>query len=521
MRPRAFGQLVQKSDAKVASLPAPVGGWNARDSIANMEPIDAVTMTNMFPSTSSVNLRGGATTWATGMSGQIQTLMDYNGAATSKLFAIAGTDLKIWDVTAGGAAVATTVTALTNAWWEFSNITTAGGSYLYCVNGVDKPRLYDGTTWTAIDGVSTPAITGVTTTTLTNVLLFKNRLWFIQANTLKVWYLPTSSIGGAAAAYDLSSIAREGGYLVSFDVLSLDAGYGLDDNLVFVTSEGEIIVYRGTDPASAATWTLIGVWQMGAPIGKRCTLKWGGDVLVNTLDGLIPLSQVLQSQVLDSRSAVSDKIQNAISEASSAYGATQGWQIFSFPATNALILNVPISIGLQQQYVMNTITKCWCNFTGWPANCWNLFNDLPYYGGNGVVVRAWDSTYADGTSNINTAVQQAFNYFEERGVKKYFTRARPSILTTGTPAILVGVNVDFDTNFTVSALTFSPTTTALWDTAKWDVGLWGQGLIVTNAWQGITGIGYCASIQFESASMGINIQWASTDILYQTGWPGV
>ena len=521
LRPRGYSSMVQQARAKVASLPSPTGGWNARDVISDMPVGDAFTLTNLFPSTSGVNIRGGATNHATGMSGQVQTVMDYNGAATSKMFAIDATGLSIYETTAAGAATVTSVTGLTNAWWEYANISTSGGNYLYCVNGVDKPRLYDGTTWTAIDGASTPAITGVTTTTLDNVLLFKNRLWFIEKNTLKAWYLPTQAIGGAASAYDLRSIAREGGYLVAMDVLSLDAGYGLDDNLVFVTSEGEIIIYRGTDPASAATWTLIGVWQLGSPIGKRCTLKWGGDVLVNTLDGLTPLSSVLQSQVLDSRAAISDKIQNAISDAAASYGSTRGWQLLSYPAGDALIINVPVAVGSQQQYVMNAITKSWCNFTGWPANCWVLFNDLPYYGGNGVVVRAWDTTYSDGSSTIQTAAQQAFNYFEERGVKKYFTRARPSILTTGTPTIQIGVNVDFDTNFTSSSLTYAASSAAIWDTSVWDTGLWGQGMTVSNSWQGITGIGYCASVQFQSASKGVNIQWASTDIVYQTGWAGI
>jgi len=47
--------------AGVASLPAPVGGWNARDSLANMESTDAVILDNLFPTVSSVNLRGGYT----------------------------------------------------------------------------------------------------------------------------------------------------------------------------------------------------------------------------------------------------------------------------------------------------------------------------------------------------------------------------------------------------------------------------------------------------------------------------
>ena len=35
-----INQMVQGNAARVASVPAPVGGWNARDSIANMEPLD-------------------------------------------------------------------------------------------------------------------------------------------------------------------------------------------------------------------------------------------------------------------------------------------------------------------------------------------------------------------------------------------------------------------------------------------------------------------------------------------------
>jgi len=52
-------QLIQRNAASVASLPAPVGGWNARDSLANMDETDAVTLENYFPTVSSVVLRGG------------------------------------------------------------------------------------------------------------------------------------------------------------------------------------------------------------------------------------------------------------------------------------------------------------------------------------------------------------------------------------------------------------------------------------------------------------------------------
>lgn len=66
--------LIQRTAANVASVPAPVGGWNARDSIANMEPADAYQLTNFFPGVSNLVLRGGYENWATGISGQVQTL---------------------------------------------------------------------------------------------------------------------------------------------------------------------------------------------------------------------------------------------------------------------------------------------------------------------------------------------------------------------------------------------------------------------------------------------------------------
>ena len=520
-----INQMVQGNAARVASVPAPVGGWNARDSIANMEPLDAVQLINFFPTISNCVLRGGSTNWATGMTGQVQTIMVYNGSTSSKMFAAVGTpDLKFYDASTAGAATATSVTGLTNAIWEYINITTTGGTYLYAVNGVDKPRLYDGTSWVAIDAASTPAITGVTTTTLSNVTLFKNRLWFIQKDTLKAWYLPTSAVGGAAQVLDLSAIAKFGGKLVDLDTWTIDAGYGVDDNLVFVTSNGEVIVYRGTDPASDATWALTGVWKLGSPIGNRSMLKWGGDLLILTYDGLMPMAQSLQSSRLDPRVALSNKIQGAITAAIINYGgahAAVGWQVYYNARRNAVWINVPIAEGQQEQYVMNTITTSWAQFQGWTANVWETYNDNPYYGGNGVVVRAWDDTYVDNTSNISTNVFQAFNYFDSRGVKKYFTRARPSIFTNGAPAIFVGINVDFNVDDTTAPISASASAVGLWDAGTWDSALWGSGLQITNNWQGVTGLGYCGSIQLKSASSGLQIEWASTDVVYQAGWAGI
>ena len=509
----APNRLIQGTAARVQSLPAPIDGWNVRDSIANMDLLDAVQLTNLFPTVNNVVLRGGYTQYSTGITGQVQTLLSYSSGATDKLFAIAGTS--IYDCTAGGAVGAAVVTGLTNAKWESVNVTTPAGGYIYAVNGVDAPLLYNGTTWT------NPVITGVTSTTLSNITTFKNQVWFTQASTLKAWYLPTLSISGAAAAIDMSSVAQLGGYLVSVATWTLDAGYGVDDNLVFVTSNGEVIVWSGTDPSDSTKWALVGVWRLGKPVGKHCLMKYGGDILILTYNGLYPLAASLQSSRLDPRIALSDKIQGAFTAATQQYGGTFGWDISFDPQHNALTVNVPVAEGQQQQYVMNNITKSWCNFTGQYANCWTIYNNEPYWGGNGFVAHAWDDNYADDVSDINSYALQAFNYFDARGVKKYFTRARPSIFTNGSPSIFIGLNMDFDLEDTTSALSFSPQISAKWDTALWDVDYWAQDNVITNNWQGVTGIGYCAGTQFKSASQGITILWASTDIVYQQGWAGI
>jgi hypothetical protein len=53
-----FGQAKQNT-ATTASVPAPIGGWNARDSLAAMAPTDAVQLVNWYPTPTDVTMRSG------------------------------------------------------------------------------------------------------------------------------------------------------------------------------------------------------------------------------------------------------------------------------------------------------------------------------------------------------------------------------------------------------------------------------------------------------------------------------
>jgi hypothetical protein len=362
-------------------------------------------------------------------------------------------------------------------------------------------------------------ITGVDSSTFINVNLFKNRLYFTQKDTLNCWYLPVDSIGGAASPLYFGSIARNAGYLQAMGTWTLDAGQGADDYAVFVTSMGEVIVYNGTDPSSATTWALKGVWQLGQTFNRRCFFKWSGDLLLLTQDGLVPLASALQSSRLDPRVNLTDKIYYPISQAATTYFANFGWQINYFASENMLILSIPTNNGMEQ-YVMHTITKAWARFTGVEAYCWEVSGDNDmHFGGDGYVATFY-TAYSDNGSNINAAVQQAYSYFDSPGQNKRFTMVRPILQSSGgTPAVLCGLSVDFQPIDNLGAISFNPATqtTSTWDTAKWDDNIWGGGLITSLVWQGVTGIGYAGSINLTVAAREIELHWASTDYVMEKG----
>lgn len=511
--------LIKRTTAVNASHPAPIGGLNSRDSLAAMDEKDAVTLDNWWVTPSDVMVRMGYTQFLTGLPTYAQTLMNYGGASSQKLIVASGTSF--YDGTSGGAVGAAVVTGLTNAKFQYQNISTAGGNFMVAVNGSDKLQGYNGTAWW-VDGDGTHDITGVNTNTWINVNLFKNRLWGIEKNSLRAWYLPTSSIAGVAASLDFSSVARMGGALLAMGTWTIDAGYGVDDLAVFVTNMGEIIVYRGTDPTSASTWALVGVWDVGSAFTPRCFMKWGGDLLLLTYDGLFPLAQYLQSSRLDPRVALTDKIYEAVGEATTNYGANFGWNLCFFAKANMLLINVPVdSTTGQTQFAMNTITKQWCTFSGMGASCFEIFNDNLYFGGNGFVAKAWngftDNPTASTTANINANALTAFSTFKLDGILKRWAMIRPIFLTNGSPATLGGMNIDFDEADNSGVLSFNQTSYAVWDTAVWDTDVWGGGLGVSKNWQSVNGMGNWAAIRLKTATQGIETHWVSTNYVMEVG----
>lgn len=478
-----------------SSIPAPVGGWDAVNALADMPEDRAVVLENWFPSTTDVRVRRGHQVQCGGMgSGVVDSLLVYNGltVATSKLFA--ATDNKIYDVSASGTAVVTDRVGLANNRWQYVNFTTTGGKFLWACNGADSPIHYNGSAW------AQPSITGVTPSDIINVNAHKNRLWFVLKDSTKAAYLPTGAIAGAATTFELGGLFTQGGYLVAMATWTRDGGSGADDLAVFISSRGQVAVYAGTDPASGTTWELIGVYDVGPPIGYRCFTKVGGDLALLNIDGVLPLSNVLNlDRAAQTKAAITANINNAMNEYARSYKGNFGWELTPYAKGTMAVLNVPIQEGQTQiQPVMNTITGAWCKFTGMNANCWAVFKDNLYFGGNDGFVYEADRGGQDLLTPIDAVGQGAYNYYNMRGRLKNWKLLQPLLTTDSDARPVIGISTDFRDNASLGTPSSSQTISALYDVALYDVDVYAvEGRTVAD-WTSISGIGQCAAIHFRA-----------------------
>lgn len=500
------------------SWPAPIGGLNERDALAAMKPTDAVVLNNWFPRTSYVEMRGGYSNHATGMTSNGKTLLVYNKlTGTSEMFGVTASG--IYNTSAAG-AVGASVLARTNGKHQWTMFGDGTSNWLIACNGVDKPAYYDGTTWTAVDAVTTPALTGVTSSTLVQPLMFKGRLMFVQVDTLAFWYLASGAAGGALTKFDLSGEFKRGGYLMAIGSWTRDAGDGADDVFVAISSEGECAIYQGTNPTVAANWAKIGTYFVGKPLGRRCLTQLGGDLVILTQNGAFPLSAAMQSAVVDYKLALSFKIENLFTDTARTYGSVFGWKTILYPAFGAMIVNVPLAEdGEHQQYVMNTITKSWCKFTEWDAEDFAVFNGELYFTVGTKVVKAWTGTI-DGTDNIEAYGKTAFQYFDSASQEKDFVMYRPVLAVNGALAFLTDIDVDFQDTEITGAATYTVVSGAVWDSSNWDQAYWASGYEVVKGWTSPDAYtGKAGSGKLKVVTNSVGVQWMANDMIYKKGGP--
>lgn len=358
-----------------------------------------------------------------------------------------------------------------------------------------------------VTSASSVTITGVETKDLNQVWHFKERLFFTEKNSLSVWYLPVNSIGGAASEINLGSILRRGGNLLFGATWSLDSGDGLDDKCIFVTDQGEIAVFEGTNPSSASTWGLVGVYSLGDPIDKHAWFRFGGDLVLLTDDGLVPVSQAVskdRGQLAASALTypIEDEWRKVIAGRTADYPITATlWQ-----SQSQLFIGTPTSEdGSSIAFAANARTGAWCRYLNWDIRCSTIIDDGFYFGSDGGVVYQGEV----GGNDAGTAFTGVWaTAFDDCGVAGLKTANHAQLIARSAVAPVFHAKAFSD----YQVGTISPPTaldgdnaSATWGTAVWGSFVWGGSVVKTaqSQWKTVGASGFSIAAGFAVTSNSI------------------
>lgn len=491
-------------------IPAPIGGLNSRDALAAMPPGDASVLTNLFPYADRVETRPGIALLSTNTLIQSDVTEGFTalaswsgGAAAPTLFGIYTwgdiavafpKQVRIYLVNQSSGALTTSRnivtpgsgdTAAHGEWTQFGS--GSGTQYLIITatirsGGVNtfSPQAYDGSSW------STLSITGVGSDTL-GTHSHQNRLWFYcdPAKPLSAYYLPTGAVSGTVSEFNIAPFATKGGAIIAMRTWTVDGGTGgTDDLAVFFTTMGQAIVYRGTDPASLSTWSLVGVFDLGIPaaynpngfVGKisdaytqarlrdSFAMKYGADLLFLMQTGLTSASRVLQGTEEGADYTLSAKIRSLITQASKDWitlstnnSDIPAMKMCYAPALRQFLISVPTANPSNRLinadvYAMNAETGAWAKFTGWSVGDMICIGSTVYITDGHLKIYKYDGT---ATSDAGTAItfegRTAYNYFNSPE-NKHVTMAQPMLRATGNFSMTAQVDSDFNAG-TISSYT--------------------------------------------------------------------
>jgi len=385
-------------------------------------------------------------------------------------------------------------------------------------------------TSSSVDTVLAPGITfpgSLTTANMSYVFVFKNRLWFLEKDSLNAWYMDEiDAIGGAPVVYPLGGIVQRGGSLVWGASWSLSSGAagGLSDQLVMTTSEGEVAVFQGTFPEDTASWLPVGVYRIGNPLGNKAFFRGGGDIAVATTVGLIPLSKAISLDVTAlSPAAVSYNIQDAWQEAIDTRGSAD-WVCALWPERKMAVVSPPSPSGDYSPalYVSNTDTGAWCRYTNWDARAMEVFQGQLYFGGPGGKIYLANVTGNDDSETYTGIFLPLFDDMGSPSNLKVPKMGRAVARAKAKLEYTLRFKGDFDQN-----LGAAPTATPVAGDNSWGAGIWGQAVWggttaseVTQSWKSLGGTGYSCSLAYQVTSgspVPVDAEIVRLEFTYTTG----
>jgi hypothetical protein len=322
--------------------------------------------------------------------------------------------------------------------------------------------------------------------------------------------------------------------------LSGDGGDGPQDLTVFITTEGEAIVYAGNDPSSANTWALVGRWALPRPIGAphRCVANHGGDVLYLSDAGILPLSAFRTGA---DAATVIDKaaLTRAIGETWRAIAddtrSSAGWGIVPLTRYSQIVANVPRGSADAYQIVISDGGAV-SRWFGLPAGVWAealggrvFFGDATAAGGR---VMLWGESASDDGDGIRSEALTAFTPLRGTGRTKRALRLQPVLRNASGAAVAARVLTDWRVPVPqiealgqgAAAPALPPIgtggATLIWGTGLWGSGLWGGvDTDVTLPYKTTSAIGQAMAVRLQMTSGNGRPAWLVNNLIYDVGGP--
>ncbi len=327
----------------------------------------------------------------------------------------------------------------------------------------------DGTTtllWGKVDGVD-PA-------SLSQNWVYGSRIFYIQKDSLSAWYLAASSLTGTITELPLGGVFQLGGSLLFGSTWSLETGQGgLSEQCIFVTTEGEVAVFQGKDPSSADTWTKVGIYRIGKPLGPNAHFRAGGDIVIATNIGLIPLSQALQKDfAVLSPSAISAQIETIWNDEVKARSGLN-WNCLVWSESQMAIVVPPMVADRPAvMYVANSRTGAWSKFTGWQANCLIIFQGRLFFGANGGIVIEGNVTGADQGIPYTGTYVPMFSDFGAVG-RKVAGMSRAVTRSVFDPNERLSMQADYYVDLPAPPNAGASVSSNVWGSGVWGTSKWG------------------------------------------------
>jgi hypothetical protein len=247
-----------------------------------------------------------------------------------------------------------------------------------------------------------------------------------------------------------------------------------------VTDQGEVVIFRGSDPAVVANWIFVGCFYVSRPVGPNCLMKYGGDLLYLSENGVIPLSTLMVSTTRDYSATLSVSIQPTISDAAALYRANAGWKLHIVPKRSLLMINVPVTSAYSIQYVYNSYSKGWSSFSGWNAVDFIEFNGETYFTTGNVVAKAFVG-FTDFGAAITAICDTSYNRFQTRNqLKPELIRA--VFAASVNVSYSLGLAQDFSGEYTENFYSGISANVGSWDSALWDTSAWGGSFNLKRNW---------------------------------------